>query len=238
MAGTTLTTPGSLEFVELGRAWVLLEEGRRISLPAMPFPLRKADLEAYRGQREVPLEVLVEGALLALQDRLPPERVEDLRRFLFEVEPRLDQLLLARGLTQLQAGRADLARAELAALVHLCPDHAEGWSNLGVCLLELGAQGSLHAASWRREAHQALQRALELDPASAPAQFWFGCAQRDLGDEGGAAESWRRSIELAGGEGEIAREAARLLEAPPAARDVDWLLRCAGLAGASNPGLA
>ncbi len=63
----------------------------------------------------------------------------------------------------LKAERWDDALPYLEVWCERFPDHAKTWLNRGYCLVHLGRM---------KEAVSALDRCLELDPESAPAQSW------------------------------------------------------------------
>lgn len=222
MAHSSLAEDDSFVYIRLqGGESVQLENGRRIPLPDIPFPVRRVDLEELQGSQELPLSILVEGTLAALVVEEDPDRAEDYRRFLFGVEPNVDQLLVAEALTLAREDRVEQARDRFDVLVALCPDHALGWMNLGLCALDLARRRPAHAAGYRREALEAFLRAVEEDHRLAPAHFYIGCLFRDRGDHDAARCAWRRCVSLRPREDEVSRSARCLLAQFEQRRNLD-----------------
>lgn len=222
MGRTSLARKDGLVYIQLGsRGVVQLDGGRSVQLPDIPFPVRRSDLEAYEGTGELPLEVLVEGTLTALVTQEDPSVAEDYRRFLFAVEPNVDQLLVAQGLTMAREDRVEEAVARFQSLVHLCPDHAQGWLNLGLCTLDLARRWPHQRDRFQREALAAFRRAVEVDERLAPAHFYLGCLHRDRGETAAAREAWRQCVRVQPGDDDVARSARQLLQQFEERRDLD-----------------
>jgi Flp pilus assembly protein TadD len=222
MGRTSLARDDGLVYIQLGPSGVIqLEGGRSLELPDIPFPVRRSDLEAYEGSGELPLEVLVEGTLAALVSQEDPAIAEDYRRFLFSVEPNVDQLLVAQGLTMAREDRVEEAVARFQSLVHLCPDHAQGWMNLGLCTLDLARRWPHQRDRFQREALRAFRKAVEVDDLLAPAHFYLGCLHRDRGQTSAAREAWRQCLRVRPGDDEVASSARQLLQQFEERQDLD-----------------
>lgn len=222
MGRTSQARRDGLVYIQLGPHGVVqLEGGRCFPLPDIPLPVRRSDLEAYEGSGELPLEALVEGTLAALVVQDDPRVAEDYRRFLFSVEPHVDQLLVAQGLTMAREDRVEEAAARFQSLVHLCPDHAQGWLNLGLCGLDLARRWPHQRDRFQREALRAFRRAVEVDDRLAPAHFYLGCLHRDRGETSAAREAWRRCVRVQPGDDEVAESARQLLQQFEERRDLD-----------------
>lgn len=212
MARSTLAEDDSLVYIELGKDGVVqLDGGRSVPLPDIPFPVRRVDLEEYRGGSELPLEVLVEGTLEALVRDRDDEKSRDYRRFLFAVEPNVDQLLVAEALTHAREDRVAEARDRFEALVSLCPDHATGWMNLGICAMDLARSRAHLRSAYLAEALEAFLEAVAIDDRLAPAHFYLGCLFRDQGNQPAARKAWRRCVALGPRESDVALSARTLL---------------------------
>lgn len=199
-------------FVEFGtKHWVQLDCGRSIEVPDIPFPLRESDWEVWQTGEDLSVGALVEGALSGLAGELEPEAVESFRRFLFQVEPNVDQLLVAQALTFLGEGRLIEATQRFRTLVQLCPDHAQGWMNLGLCLMDLAKGTPRRRTPYRKQAIEALETSIQIDPRLGPALFYLGCIYRDLGDPIRARKLWRRCVSTGIRDEEVARSARQLL---------------------------
>jgi Flp pilus assembly protein TadD len=131
---------------------------------------------------------------------------------------------LERGLEYLEAGRPQAALRRLTRFVRTHPEHAEGRSALGVCLLQLGEpeQAMVHLA-----------RAAELEP-DEPLHRWNQAAAAKQADRlGGAYLALREYLRLAGQGGDVEEGAAeRRAEAKSFVRAYERMLRDA------HPGVA
>ena len=91
------------------------------------------------------------------------------------------------GFAETQAGRYPEAIVFLEQAVRMMPDRADGW-------LEIGK------AYEKMEDHEraviALQRAIDLNPASAQALFLLGLTRSHLGQESEAEAAWARVLQL------------------------------------------
>ncbi len=231
LAQTLLATDEALVYISLGEHQLVhLEGGREVELPDIPFPVRRADLEAYEGTQELPLQVLVDGVLAALVFEKNPDRSECYRRFLFTVEPNVDQLLVAQGLTFAREDQVERARDRFEELVHLCPDHAQGWMNLGLCLLDLIRQHKGSKNSLQAQAFKAFSKAVEVDDRLAAAHFYLGCLYRDRSEHGQARKCWRRCVSLQPRDDEVAVSARNLLAQFEERRDLDQVFELGCLA--------
>jgi tetratricopeptide (TPR) repeat protein len=212
MARTSLAEDDRIVFIRLrGGGTVQLDNGRAIPLPDIPYPIRRSDLDLVQGTQELPLNVLVEGTLEALLLEDDPEKIEDYRRFLFGVEPNVDQLLMAEALTLAGEDRPEQARDRFDVLVHLCPDHALGWMNMGLCSLDLARRNPLVVERHREFALASFLRAVEEDERLAPAHFYIGCLFRDRGEHEAARYAWRHCVSLRPREDEVGRSARSML---------------------------
>jgi len=222
MARPSALEDDGLVYVQLGEDGVVhLDGGRAVPLPNIPFPIRRQDLEVFEGGDELPVSVLVEGTLAALVRVEEGEVAENYRRFLFTVEPNVDQLLVAEALTLAREDKVQRARDRFQALVHLCPDHAAGWMNLGLCAMDLARRVPVEGARYTSEALEAFLRATEVDDRLAPAHFYLGCLYRDHGDARSARQAWRRCVSLGPYESEVALSARCMLAQFEERQDLD-----------------
>jgi Flp pilus assembly protein TadD len=132
----------------------------RFQVPEVELPAFAAEVMRHGGERAIAL-------LTAL--RASPGLTEETVRALEEVQRAVPatraelaaQEALERGLEYLETGRPEAARRRLMRFVRDWPEHAEGQSALGVCLLQLGdwtgAQTHLREAA-RLEPNEPLHR--------------------------------------------------------------------------------
>ncbi len=191
-----------------------LDGGRRVEFPDLPLPVLRSSLEPFRDAGEIPLGLVVEGILTVLSCDLSEEDREAYRRFLFHLEPRCDELIVAKALVLANQGQTREACTWFMRLVALCPDHASGWMNLGLCLRDLSDLEPSDREELMSLACLAFQRALELDPRLAPAYLYLGCLLRDRGLTDAARPAWRLAAWFDDEPGGVAGSALRLLGDP------------------------
>lgn len=134
------------------------------------------------------------------------------------------------GLLHLEAGRLDMAIEAFEAAAAASPDRAQIWWRLGLARLDAGGLDA--------EAAEAIDRAIELDPASAAA--WAGRGRVALADDRPEAaleafdEALRLTSEAAGGDRDyIDGMAARALQRLGRTEEAE--ARIAGASGAVAP---
>jgi tetratricopeptide (TPR) repeat protein len=166
---------------ELEQAVELIVE----QVPEPELPAFAAEVLRHGGRRAAPL---LEA--LAHKPGLTPESeralAELMRHATTAPDPRASQAL-DRGLAYLEAGRPRAARRRLERFVARHPDHAEGRSALGVCLLELDeAEGALDH----------LRAAASLQPEEALHRWNLAAAAKQAERMGGAYLALREYLGL------------------------------------------
>jgi len=193
-------------------------------VPPAELPAFAAELIRHGKQKALPL---LDG-LLAMDD-LSPEILAALsalkRDATASKREREAAHALERGLEYLEAGRPQAALRRLTRFVRTYPEHAEGRSALGVCLLQLGEpeQAMVHLA-----------RAAELEP-DEPLHRWNQAAAAKQADRlGGAYLALREYLRLSlANDGDVEEGAVeRRAEAKSFVRAYERMLRDA------HPGVA
>jgi Flp pilus assembly protein TadD len=190
-------------------------------VPPVELPAFAAELLKHGKQKALPL---LDG-LLAMKD-LAPEILAALAALKRDAtatrRERETAHALERGLEYLEAGRPRAALRRLTRFVRANPEHAEGRSALGVCLLQLGEPE-------RAMVH--LARAAELEPDEALHRWNQAAAAKQADRLGGAYLALREYLRLESGDVEEGASERRA-EAKSFVRAYERMLRDA------HPGVA
>jgi tetratricopeptide (TPR) repeat protein len=168
----------------------------REQVPAEELPAFAAEVVKHGGRKAVPLldslldgDGLADDVRIALEDLLRQARSSKAQRAAMDA--------LERGLEYLEAGRPRAARRKLERFVEARPEHAEGRSALGICLLQLDEH---------ELAISELNEAARLEPDEALHRWNLAAAAKQCDRMGGAYLALREYLALVDdGEGAPAR---------------------------------